>query len=168
LEVAAQESDVERVARDVSAVVAAVSGHDDLRRVLTGAAIPVAARVGVARALVGRLDVAAPVASLVVLLAQRGRLALLDEIAAVYHERLLAYKNIVPAQVRAAVPLPAEQAAALEASLSRVTGKHVRLQLDVDLSLIGGVVARIGSTVYDGSIRTQLETLKRQLMERAS
>ena len=54
---------------------------------------------------------------------------------------------------------------ALARSLSSLTGKRVELDLVVDPSLIGGVVAKIGSTVYDGSIRTQLQKLKQQLVE---
>jgi F-type H+-transporting ATPase subunit delta len=155
------------VARDLSALTEAFRSHDGLRRVLSGASVPAAARVGIVRALADRLDVSGPVAKLVVLLADRGRLELLDDIASVYAERLLAHKNIVPAQVVSAVPLTPEKIAAFEASLAKVTGRTVQLQVDIDPTLIGGVVARIGSTVYDGSIRTQLQKMKQQLVQRA-
>jgi F-type H+-transporting ATPase subunit delta len=48
-----------------------------------------------------------------------------------------------------------------------VTGKHIQLSVEADPSLIGGVVTRIGSTVYDGSIRTQLEKMRQRLIENA-
>jgi len=57
---------------------------------------------------------------------------------------------------------------ALERSLSGATGKQVQLDVALDPALIGGVVTRIGSTVYDGSIRTQLARMKQQLVESAS
>ena len=67
--------------------------------------------------------------------------------------------------MRSAAPLSPEKVQSLEQSLARLTGKQVQLDVTIDPSLIGGVVARIGSTVYDGSIRTQLEKMKQQLVE---
>jgi F-type H+-transporting ATPase subunit delta len=67
------------------------------------------------------------------------------------------------ARVASAVALGPEQQAALTAKLGEITGKRVRGQFTVDPELIGGVVARIGSTVYDGSVRGQLESMKARL-----
>jgi F-type H+-transporting ATPase subunit delta len=67
------------------------------------------------------------------------------------------------AEIASASELSKEQQAALTARLERLTGKRVRPQFAVDASLIGGVTARIGSTVYDGSVRGQLESLERRL-----
>ena len=61
------------------------------------------------------------------------------------------------------MPLNAPQSAGLESELSKLTGKRMRLRFDVDPDLLGGVVARIGSTVYDGSIRGELRQLGRKL-----
>jgi len=71
---------------------------------------------------------------------------------------------------RAEVASPRElnnaQRTALNATLERLTGKRIRMRFTIDESLIGGVVARIGSTVYDGSVRGQLQSLERRLMAR--
>jgi F-type H+-transporting ATPase subunit delta len=67
------------------------------------------------------------------------------------------------ANVTSARELDAGQRAALEAELAKITGKRVRLKFATDAGLIGGAVARIGSTVYDGSVKGRLETLGRQL-----
>lgn len=67
------------------------------------------------------------------------------------------------AEVAAARDLTEAQRAALHAQLERMTGKRIRMHVSVDGSLIGGVVARIGSTVYDGSVRGQLDSLGRRL-----
>ena len=67
------------------------------------------------------------------------------------------------AEVAAARELSEAQRAALNAELERLTGKRIRMRVSTDASLIGGVVARIGSTVYDGSVRGQLESLERRL-----
>ena len=85
----------------------------------------------------------------------------------VYRERQLAHSNTVRGSVASAAPLAAEKIRALESSLSLATGKKVQLQATVDPTLIGGLVARIGSTVYDGSIRTQLQRLRQRLVENA-
>jgi F-type H+-transporting ATPase subunit delta len=67
------------------------------------------------------------------------------------------------AEVASAGEMNDEQRAALNAQLERLTGKRVRTRYAVDGALIGGAVARIGSTVYDGSVRGELESLKRRL-----
>jgi F-type H+-transporting ATPase subunit delta len=108
-----------------------------------------------------------PLAKLLSMLAERGRLDLLPLMLDVYRERLLAHSNVVRAKVTSAAPLSADRVQALEASLAGLTGKKVQLETSVDESIIGGVVTRIGSTVYDGSIRTQLQKMRHQLVEHA-
>jgi F-type H+-transporting ATPase subunit delta len=71
--------------------------------------------------------------------------------------------GFVKAGVTSARSLSGPQRGSLEAELMKVTGKRVRMQFAVDESLIGGVVARIGSTIYDGSVRGQLDALRRRL-----
>ena len=67
------------------------------------------------------------------------------------------------AGVAAAQPLSPDQTAALESTLARITGRQVRCGYTVDQSLVGGVTVRIGSTMYDGSVRGQLDGLRRRL-----
>jgi F-type H+-transporting ATPase subunit delta len=71
--------------------------------------------------------------------------------------------GFVRTDVTSAQPLTGPQRGALEAELIKLTGKRVRMQFATDEALIGGVLARIGSTVYDGSVRGQLDSLKRRL-----
>lgn len=168
LDVAAAQSDPGKVERDLSSLATAIDEHAELRRALTDPRVPIASRTALVRALAERAGVEQPVGRLLVLLAERGRLELVPTIAQVYRERLLAYRQIVRADVTTAAPLTPERAAALRQSLSRVTGRDVQVAVAVDPTLIGGVVARIGSTVYDGSIRTQLQKVRQQLVERTS
>jgi F-type H+-transporting ATPase subunit delta len=86
------------------------------------------------------------------------------EIAQVYAERLLEHQNVVPADVTTAVPLSPEALSRLEDGLRAATGKQITMRVSVDPALLGGVVARVGSTVYDGSIRTQLKKMRDQLV----
>lgn len=166
-EVALAESDPSRIEADLAAVAAAMDEHADLERALVSPAIPQAVRVSITRALSDRVGAQPPTAKLLELLATRGRLELVPHVRDVYRERLLAHQQVVRASVTSAAPLPPAKVLALEQRLSALTGKQVQLEVGVDPSLIGGVVATIGSTVYDGSIRTQLQKMKQQLVEQA-
>ena len=112
-----------------------------------------------------RSGTSAPVAKLLALLADRDRVGLLNDVVAVYHARLLEQRQIVKAEVRTAVPLSSDRLEALQQSLAQVTGKRVAMDVTVDPALIGGVVARIGSSIYDGSVVRQLERMKSQLAQ---
>ncbi len=163
-DVARQEADVTRVQQDLAAVVAAIAEHPELDRALQNRAIPEAARKNIVTAVGERLGVSPVVGKLLALLAERRRLELLPDVAAVFTERLLEFQNIMPAEVTTAVPLSDDAARALEASLASATGKKIAMRQSVDASLLGGVVARVGSTVYDGSVRTQLKKMRDQLV----
>ena len=106
------------------------------------------------------------VARLLLLLAERDRIRLLPQILEAYRERLLAHRRIVRAEVVTAVPLPEERRRAVEAGLAAATGLTVAMEVRVDPSIVGGVVARIGSTVYDGSVVRQLARLRERLAAR--
>jgi F-type H+-transporting ATPase subunit delta len=88
---------------------------------------------------------------------------LIPDLLAAYRDRLLDHRNIVRAEVTTTTSLPAERAKAIEASLSRSTGRTISLTARVDPAIIGGVVTRIGSTVYDGSVARQLEKIRERL-----
>ena len=161
------ESDPALIERDLASIVDAITQHDELRRVMTSPRTPQSARVNVMTALTARAKVQSPVAKLLAMLSERGRLDLLPDLLDVYRERLRAHNNIVRATVTSAAPLADDKVQQLEASLRELTGKKVQLEIHVDPSMIGGVVTRIGSTVYDGSIRTQLQKMRQQLVQSA-
>lgn len=71
----------------------------------------------------------------------------------------------VRAQVTTAQPLKDSQVAVIKGALTKLTGKNVLLETDVDPELLGGVVTRVGNTLYDGSVRTQLETIKESILK---
>ena len=165
LDVAVRESDPERVAEELARIVGRLTEDKALGQAVMSPKLPVAIRNNLVRALVERADLAQPLARLLVILAERGRLELLPTLLEVYRERLLMHQNIVRASVTSAAPLSGDTIQALEQRLSAVTGKQVQLAAEVDPSIIGGVVTKIGSTVYDGSVRTQLQKMKQQLVE---
>jgi F-type H+-transporting ATPase subunit delta len=101
---------------------------------------------------------------LVALLAERGRLDLLPEIALEYDELLKRHRGIVTAIVTSAVPLTADESRALEERLRAMTGATVELEPRIDPGLIGGLTVRIGDRLLDGSVRGRLERLREQLI----
>jgi F-type H+-transporting ATPase subunit delta len=95
------------------------------------------------------------------------RIAILSEIIRSFEETVDERLGFARAEIQTARELSESQRASLVPRLERLTGKRVRPHFSVDEALIGGVVARIGSTVYDGSVRGQLASLERRLAAEA-
>jgi F-type H+-transporting ATPase subunit delta len=165
--VISEKGNPEQIEQELGALADLLSNNRELHTAFTHPAVPVAGKRGVIKELATRLNLSPPLAKLLLLLADRDRLALIPDLVAVYRERLMDYRQIVQAEVTTAVPLPQDRAAQLQQRLADVTGRRVTMTTKVDPSLIGGIVTRIGSTVYDGSVATQLETMKQKLMEQA-
>jgi F-type H+-transporting ATPase subunit delta len=140
-----------------------------LGRVLTNPAIPASRKRAVMEQLLARAGaLQAAVPKLLLMLADRDRLALIPDVAQAFESRLMDHQRVIRAEVVTAVDLPADRLAALQQSLAKATGRDVRLASRVEPDLIGGAVARIGSTVYDGSISRQLARIKEALTSEAS
>ena len=117
-----------------------------------------------ARLLSGQLGDIEPLAlNLVYLLVARSRLSMVGEIADEYQRLLDNYRGIEPAEVVTAVPLDDEDKLVLAERLGTIVGKKVVIKPEVDSSLVGGIVARIGGKLIDGSTRSRLGELKREL-----
>ena len=160
--------DLRAVARDLEALAGLVNTHPDLKRALSNPAIPAARKRAIVDALLALAPLTPVVSRTVGLLADRDRLVLLEDVNEAFRERLLEHEQVIRAEVTTAVALPADRVAALQQGIARATGRsaqHVQLETRVDPSILGGAVTRIGSTVYDGSITTQLQRLKRRLAD---
>ena len=162
-----EQADLEGLERDLAAFSALLSEHPALAKVLLNPAVPVPRKRAAVVELTAQMSPAPIVGKLLVLLAERDRLVLLPDLLASYRDRLLAHRNVVRAELTTATPLDSSRAAAIEQQLARATGRTVTLQTRTDPGIIGGVVARIGSTVYDGSVTRQLERIKDRLTEGA-
>ena len=160
-----EKADLSKINQDLTAFSELLAGNSELLRAATRVGVPDAARKALVTQIADRLGVADQVKKLVVLLTETRKLNLVTDLAEAFRERLLAHQNIVRADVTSAVALSPDKTKALGDSLSKVTGKKVELQVSVDPELLGGVVARIGSTVYDGSVKTQLQRLRQELVE---
>ena len=167
LDITISESDPLAAEQDLAGFVDAVRTHPELQRMLANPVISASNKRAVVQQMLDRSQPAAPVAKLLLLLASRGRLELVANILAVYRERLMEHRQIVQAEVTTASPLPAERISDLQQRLSRITGRTVAMTARVDQAIIGGVVTRVGSTVYDGSVATQLAKVRERLSERS-
>ncbi len=117
-----------------------------------------------ARLLSERLEGINPLAlNLVLLLVARGRLDIIGDIADEYQRLLDNYRGIEQAEVITAIPLSGEDKLKLAEHLGAIVGKKVVLKSEVDSRLIGGIVARIGDKLLDGSTRSKLVALRREL-----
>jgi F-type H+-transporting ATPase subunit delta len=165
LDVAIKESDPARVEQDLAAFAGLVEANPDLREALTNPVVPAHAKQRVVNELVTRQGLKPPVSKVLLMLAERDRLSILADLLQVYRERLMEHQGVVRAEITAAAELSTERLEQLQQRLAGVTGRTVTMTTRVDPSLIGGVVARIGGTVYDGSVATQLERMREKLLQ---
>lgn len=134
-----------------------------LLEVFRNPTIPYEQKRRVVSELIQRTRVRPTTANYVMVLLQNQRLADLGEINKAFAQELDRRSGVVTAKVTTARPLAPQTQESLRARLSALTGSKVRLQFDLDSELIGGVVTRIGSTIYDGSIRSQLQQVKQKM-----
>ena len=137
-------------------------GSDELRTALTDPALPRERRIAVVEDLLGgkALQTSAALATFIVAAGRAGELpAIVDR----FVELAAAEQRRAVAEVRSAIELTPEQTDKLREALNRATGKDVEVKVVVDPSVLGGVVARVGDLVIDGSVRHRLEQLREQI-----
>ncbi|MGJ5814905.1 ATP synthase F1 subunit delta [Paludibaculum fermentans] len=142
------------------------SSHD-LHTVLLSPAVPHAQKQKVLGRIAELLGLHGFVRNFLFVVTRHRRLNLLAEIRERYQALLDEAMGLVRARVSTAVPLTPEQKVALEAALAQVTGKQMRCAYELDDTLVGGLAVRVGSTMYDGSVRGQLDSLRRRLTSEA-
>lgn len=140
----------------------------ELRIALLTPAIQNSRKRAVMADLLSRIGGSALIRNFIYVIIDHRRIGLIGEIREGFEAQIDERLGFVRAEVSSAAPLTASLSADIESELSKLTGKRMRLQFHVDPSLIGGVVARIGSTVYDGSVRGELHELGRNLAAHSS
>jgi F-type H+-transporting ATPase subunit delta len=151
-------------AEQMQTFAAVLKDHPDGRVLLQNPAMAGDRRQRLMKEISSVLGLDRRVSNFINILIDRNRLGLLDEIITEYQRLLDERMGIVRARVTTAQTLEARQHQELAAKLAEVTGKQVRMEVAVDPSLIGGVIAQVGSTIYDGSVRHQLQTFKSRLV----
>ena len=137
-----------------------LSGSVELRRVWENPAVPADQKRKLLDAIVQREGIDKPVRNLIAVLMDHRRLPFLPRIIEQRGKELDARLGFAEAQVSSARELGAGEKRALESQIEKTTGKKVRASYGLDPSLLGGAVVRIGSTIYDGSVKGQLERIK--------
>jgi len=135
----------------------------DLRNILISPAVAVTKKKSLIAALGAKLGLSLAARNFLFVLVDHKRIALLDEILPLFRTDMDERLGQVEAHITSATELGANERASLEAAVAKKTGKRVRAAYQVDPALIGGVVTRVGSTVYDGSVREHLRRLRRRL-----
>ena len=163
-DVATRSGQADRAGDELNSIAQTIDGHAELSRVLATPAVPAHAKKQIVAGVLTAAGTFSPeVTRLVLMLAERDRLGSLGELQAAYSERLLDAKKIVPAEVVTATPMSDASRAALKKALAAATGRDITMTERVDPSIVGGLVARVGSQVFDGSVARQLEKLRQKL-----
>jgi F-type H+-transporting ATPase subunit delta len=167
LDVAAEANRTDAVSDQLSAFVKALEHNRELADVFLNPAYSRTQRSQVVEALIKMMGGVEPaLANTLRLLLDRNRLTFLPDIARVFRDMADARAGRVRGHVTSASQLPADALEQLRKNLQQITQRDVILEPRVDPTLLGGVSAQVGSVLFDGSVRTQLEQLRRELKQR--
>lgn len=151
-------------AEQLSTLARMAAGSAELRAVLSNPAIPSARRTELVRSLLEGLRPSPEMVRFIEAMGRNERLPLIGEVSEVVDRLLDERRGRVQAEVTTARPLDEAHREKIREALGRLTGRTVNLAEKVDPTLIGGVVTRIGSTVYDGSLKSRLAGLKERIL----
>lgn len=165
IDLAAEIGEVDRLGQDLATAQALMQAAESLPfRVLCNPVFSVEERQAVLSELLGLVDVHPMTNNLLALLVERGRFALLPHVVDLYAAAADERAGRVRVEVRTAEALSDDLHDAIREALSKSTGREVLLDTRVDPSLLGGLTARVEGKLYDASLRTRLETIKRRLV----
>lgn len=164
-EMARGEAEQERVEKELLAVARSLETSPELRAKLTDPQLPMDKKQAIVDELIGARASSLTV-GLVQLIVSQGRISDLPTIATAVADAAASSRDKVVAEVRSAVPLDQETVDRLTDSLGRATSKDVEVRVVVDPSVIGGIVARVGDTVIDGSIAKRVDSVRQAVNAR--
>ena len=137
----------------------------ELRAIISNPSVSVAERRKVVETIAGRGSFSPLMRNFAMLLLDNDRFDHVGGIAEELDEMVDVHAGNVRAQVTTAAPLMDSQIATLKGAIAKLTGKNVLLQTSVDPEILGGVITRVGNTLYDGSVRTQLDTIRESILK---
>jgi F-type H+-transporting ATPase subunit delta len=156
-------SDPAAILGQLRAVAQAIGDSPELRIALLSPAVPPSRKRAIVARALAPLGLSKQALNFLFVVIDHRRVGEFSAIVDAFEELLDERLGFVRADVLSAKPLAGAQQAGLEAEISRMSGRKAKLKFSIDPALIAGVVARIGSTVYDGSVRGQLDTLRLKL-----
>ena len=157
--------DPARILDELHGIEALLKESDPLRHVLENPSIPSDRKLAVLDAIAMRLVTTRQVRNFVAVLIDHRRLPLFSEILKQLAQELDERQGFAEAQVSSARQLSEQEKQSLEAEITKMTGKKVKARYKQDATLLGGAVVQVGSTIYDGSVKGQLERIREQLVE---
>ena len=163
-EIGVAEGNYEKLGQELDDLARAYDSSPDLRLALENPMVKPTEKVAILKAVLPRVAPSTSVQRFAQLLLERGRISLLRGAARAYRELADARAGQVRATVTSATPLGPVELDRVRRALEARTGRKVIVQTAVDPGLIGGVVARVGDLVLDGSVRTQLEEMRHRLL----
>jgi F-type H+-transporting ATPase subunit delta len=147
----------------VNDMATAVAESNQLRMVWESPAVPSEQKRALLDAIVARTGTIRPIRNFFAILIDHGRIPMVAQIARQFETELNTQLGFVEADVTSSRQLSEDEMRDLEAQVASITGKKVRAKYDTNPELLGGALVRVGSTIYDGSVRGQLQRLKEQL-----
>jgi F-type H+-transporting ATPase subunit delta len=160
-----QKLEAQKIEAEVRAMEAAINESPALRHTWDNPAVPNPAKFKVLEAIIAAIGGSRVTRNFFALLIEHRRMNALPQIRAQFEAEINERLGIADAEVTAVRSLGDDEKRALESQIAKVTGKKIRASYATDKSVLGGTVVKVGSTVYDGSVRGQLERLKQQLIE---
>lgn len=142
-----------------------LQSEPDARRLFQNPTVPSEKRKALLKEIGDALGLIPPIQNFVEILIEKNRLDVFDEIIKAYQKAMDERMGVVRASVCTAQPMDSVQTRELAAKLEQMTGKRVKMEVSVDPALLGGVVARVGSSIYDGSLRQQLRAFKSSIVQ---
>ncbi|HEX8896780.1 MAG TPA: ATP synthase F1 subunit delta [Terriglobales bacterium] len=149
--------------QQVNDMATAVAESNQLRKVWESPAVPAEQKRALLDAIVARAGTIRPIRNFFAILIDHGRIPMVAQIARQFETELNTQLGFVEADVTSSRQLSDVEKRDLEAQVASITGKKVRAKYDTNPELLGGALVRVGSTIYDGSVRGQLQRLKEQL-----
>jgi F-type H+-transporting ATPase subunit delta len=160
---ATEQSQTEQITQDMQALQSAITTGDDFAAFLDDPSVARAAQTKAVLAVAKHLKVSALTEKLLGTLAEKRRLPALAAVVAEVQRQIAEQKGEITATVTAAQALDQSQLNDIATHLKKMTGKDVRVALEIDAEIVGGLVIRVGSKLIDSSVRTKLERLHRAL-----
>jgi F-type H+-transporting ATPase subunit delta len=160
VDVALENKQADLVKQELAAFATMVRESDDLRAFLSNPSIGRAVKHSAIEQLVAKMGASRTLRNYLFVIVDQRRAGLLIEIEQAFSALLDARQGITQATVTTPAELTAGERAELGVALAKLTGKKVQPQFKTDSALIGGAVVKIGSTIYDGSVRAQLDRLR--------
>lgn len=158
-----EDGQAETYKEELGGFVGLLEGHKELEQAISNPLYDTESRKKVLQAVVKRSSLSRVMVSFLFLLFDKGRIQYLRDIYDFYEKLTDELANIVRADLVSATDLPEETINKIRAALAKKTGKEIKMDIRVDPALVGGAVTKIGDLVLDGSVRTQLKTLKESL-----